>query len=177
LKFIDYTGFKGGKIMQQYGFFVALGIGTVLCGWLLVAYAVALWFSRRLSHLQQIIVWIVALQYLLEFPNGLERSLPAPFFVYYYGFMLILIRMLWRRWRGAVTEPGYTSARELLLLRRPQSNSPSGNAGAGWFVPPNVTPDTSPRFSWRALLTVIGIFGVIAVIMGCVASLVVKFID
>jgi hypothetical protein len=159
------------QFMQQYGVFVAPGIGTVVCGWLLVAYAVAFWFSRRFSHLYQATLALLYMLFVLGFPFLFEGPLPAPFFVNHLGMVLIPAVMLWRRWYGVVAEPGYASARELLLLQRPLASPQAGNESAGLFVPLNVKPDTSPRFSWWSVLAAIGILGSIVVVMWLISLL------
>ncbi len=158
------------EFMQHYGIFVALGVASVLYAWLLVAYGVACWFSRRFSHISQATLALALLTFALVLPFA--PDIPFwPFLQFYCALLITPIVMIWRRWHGAVAEPGYASARELLLLHRPVVDPPSGNAGAGLFVPTNVIPDTSPRFSWRGLLGGIAILATIPAVLWLIALL------
>ncbi len=158
--------------MQQYGVFAALAVGAVLWIWLALAYGRAFWLSRRISHLQQTVLALVYLTFVLVLPFGFGPDpMPAPLIGYYCAFMLIPATLLWRRWHGVVVEPGYASARELLRLRRPLADPPVRNAAAGLFVPLNVIPDASPRFSWRGLLGGIAILATIPVVLWLIALL------
>lgn len=156
------------EFVQQYGGFVVVGIGAGAAGWLALAYGLAFWFSRRVSHLQMGVIALSMLVFVVILPFAFA---PDPLPVSFLPVMLYPCWLIWRRWYGVVVEPGYASARELLRLRRPLVDPPMRNAEAGLFVPLDIVPDTSQRFSWRGLLGGIAILATIPAVLWLIALL------
>lgn len=138
--------------------------------WLGVAYAVAFWYGRRDTQLNNVLRWfmppIVGLLPILLTNAKMRFTLDTERLIFW--LLLLLLTSypcfeLWRRWSGRVTEPGYAHARELLLLHKPPASAIEENDG--WRVPANVAPDTRPRISTRSFLLVIGILCVWVIAM------------
>lgn len=119
--------------------------------WLLVAYAVSFWRTRRRDRLEAVLQWL--LFSLVAMPDGMRaRSvdrgstwgiiLSVTIFVMY-GFLGYIV--VYRYWLNRVPVAGYERSRDLLLLRRSAPLiQPTYDAERGLYMPRALTPAEEP---------------------------------